>query len=135
MKLKVIVKVPGQPHSGRLREELIQRFKLDATDLLELALTHWDLIEEDTETLHSALEHHLANRHRRIARFLDQGRLSYGEYMELVTLLGNVLAQIHEVLQPILHPLVAPRWRQPVDYRLARYIGMDAAAVIEIEPR
>jgi hypothetical protein len=134
VKLKVIVKVPGHPNAGNVREQLIQRFKLDATDVLELALEHWSLVEDqDDEVLHAALEQSLAF-DRRIARQIDRG-LPYADFVELVRLLTAALYQIHEVLQPILHPIVAPRWYQPVDYRLARYIGMDAAAVIEIEPR
>lgn len=136
MKLKVIVKVPGHPGSGQLREHLIQRYRIDATDILEMALCHWQAIEEnDDEALHAALEYHLAQRHRRVARSMDHGRLNYSDYMELIRLLSTALCQVHEMLHPILHPLVEPRWRQPVDYRLARFIGMDAAAVIEIEPR
>lgn len=136
MNIKVIVKVPQQTDHRKVRDHLLRRYRVDATDLLQMALENWDLLEnEDFESLVATLEAGVQCRQRRISRYIDDGRMSHSEYIELVVEIANCLFKIHEALQPILQPLVEGRWRREPNYRLARYIGMDAAAVIEIGPR
>lgn len=136
MNIKVIVKVPTQADPRQVREHLLRHYRIDATHLLELALDFWELLDtDDEEALMAALEYALPLRFRRLARALyDDNRLTPGEFSELLYRTGNLLIQLYQSLQPILHPLVEGRWNRPAEYRLARHVGMDAAAVIEVRP-
>lgn len=129
MKLKVIIHARGIPDPRGIRHQLLQRYKIDYTDLLELAFLSWDALDTgDDEALLIAMEAYL-NRHRRAPQ-------DYSSFIEAASHLSAGLHQIHANLGEVLNP-IARRYCHGYDYdlRLAQHIGMDAAAVIEVTPR
>lgn len=130
MKLKVILRPNGAPDPRGIRHQLLQRYQIDYTELLQLALLSWEALETgDDESLLVAMEAYLNRRGRRAPQ-------QYSDLIEGAHYLRSGLHQIHSTIGHVLTP-IADRYCHGYDYdlRLAQHIGMDAAAVIEVTPR
>lgn len=138
MKLKILVHVQRPPQlSGRdVLHELLLQYRLDYTALLQLALDCWEALDADeADTLRCAVETRLLQEPR-VMRRLDQQRLDFAQFQDLVTGVIQAVQEFHAALHPVLDPLVKMRLRdQEAQYRLARFFGTDFAAVVEVEPR
>lgn len=103
MIFKVIVPIGEIPEAG-LRSVLLQKYALDFTDILEIALLNWALIElRDDDIIRTSVEKPL-DKHL----FLKgKRRISYLEFMDAVELLTNSVCCFHTYLSRILIPVIS----------------------------
>ncbi len=138
MKLKVIVHVRRSRRSTErdILHDLLQRYRLDYTAVLEFTLACWEVLEdEDDEGLRVAIEE-LLTREPRIVRRMERQQWDYAMFQELVNDVIKAVQEFHEGLHPVLRPIIAARLGSlEAEYRLARYFGSDNAALVEVAPR
>ena len=91
----------GQAGGGEVREELIRRFRLDYTHVLQMTLEVWDALESgDNDIIHAALESYL---HRRLSR---RRKVTFEEMLEAVYLAATAASHFYETIQPHLQDII-----------------------------
>lgn len=129
MTFKVILEVPSRD-SAEVKHELLARYGLDYTDLLELTLANWELLNgDDDEVLRSALEDYM---HRRWPR---RKPYDYPQLMEALHLLVTALNQFFRAMEPVLS-IVMTSFHANAENAVLRLVGYAGSApVVEVAPK
>lgn len=131
MRLNVIIKVIGDHDPRGLRHYLLERYRLDFTDLIEQTLAHWDVLETGDEDLVRDVLAQYLNK-----RLSPRRKMEYADLYEAAARLSAGLYQLHGHLGNTLTPLSEQYCRGlPYNLRLRGFIGLDKAAIIEVSPR
>lgn len=129
MTFKVILEVPSRD-PAEIKHELLARYGLDYTDLLELTLANWELLNgDDDEILRSALEDYM---HRRWPR---RKSCDYPQLMEALHLLVTALNQFFRAIEPVLS-IVMTSFNANAENAVLRLVGYAGSApVVEVAPK
>ena len=116
----------GSTGGGEVREQLIRRYRLDYTHVLQMTFDVWDAIEmRDLDVLRSALESYL---HRRLPR---RRQVSFEEMVEAVELAANAVHHFYDVIQPYVQDIL-DRHIEPAPPRLELKGWLTRTPVIQV---
>lgn len=129
MTFKVVIEVPSRD-PAEIKHELLARYGLDYTDLLELTLANWELLNgNDDAILRSALEDYM---HRHWPR---RKPCDYPKLMEALHLLVIALNQFFRAIEPVMS-IVMSSFNANPDNAVLRLVGFAGnAPVVEVAPK
>lgn len=86
---------------GAAREELVRRYRLDYTHVLQMTFDLWEVLESgDREAIQAALEYYL---HRRLSR---RHTVSFEDMFQAVHLAVSAVGHFYETIQPHLQEIL-----------------------------
>jgi len=134
----IIAPVNLVPDPRGVRELLLQRYRLDITGLIQLALEHWhdfdeEALEADFRDIQDLYDAQCGLLTHSLLRYVPRRRLpvTFGDQYELESMSVEAIRQIRNSWESLIQPYLRST-PLPSQLRLERFIGRPAAAVIEV---